>query len=79
MLGVEKVETPQDLGELLHLIELHQQFTGSVMAEKMLLHWPETTQQFVKVMPTDYKRVLAERAKHDEEIEAGVHGVPSHG
>jgi glutamate synthase (NADPH/NADH) large chain len=76
---LEKVETPQDMGELLHLIELHQQFTGSVMAEKMLLHWPETTQQFVKVMPTDYKRVLAERAKHDEEIEAGVHGVPSHG
>jgi hypothetical protein len=30
-------------------------------------------------MPTDYKRVLVERAKHDEEIESGVHGVPSHG
>jgi hypothetical protein len=26
-------------------------------------------------MPMDYKRVLAERAKHDEEIEANVHGV----
>jgi glutamate synthase (NADPH/NADH) large chain len=76
---LEKVETPQDVAELLHLIELHQQFTDSQVAEKMLLHWPEITQQFVKVMPTDYKRVLAERAKHDEEIEAGVHGVPSHG
>jgi len=76
---LEKVETPHDVAELLHLIELHQQFTDSQVAEKMLLHWPEITQQFVKVMPTDYKRVLAERAKHDEEIEAGVHGVPSHG
>jgi glutamate synthase (NADPH/NADH) large chain len=76
---LEKVETPNDMAELLHLIELHQQFTGSSVADKMLLHWPEITQQFVKVMPTDYKRVLAERAKHDEEIESGVHGVPSHG
>ena len=76
---LEKVETPNDMAELLHLIELHQQFTGSSVAEKMLLHWPEITQQFVKVMPTDYKRVLAQRAMHDEEIEAGVHGVPSHG
>jgi len=25
--------------------------------------------QFVKVMPTDYKRVLAERKRHDEEVE----------
>jgi hypothetical protein len=32
-------------------------------------------EKFVKVMPIDYKRVLAERARHDEEIEATVHGV----
>jgi len=24
-------------------------------------------------MPTDYKRVLAERRKHDEEMEATIH------
>ncbi len=24
-------------------------------------------------MPTDYKRVLAERKKHDEEMEAAIH------
>jgi glutamate synthase domain-containing protein 3 len=76
---LEKVESPQDLGELLHLVELHQEFTGSSVAERILAHWPESTAQFVKVMPTDYKRVLTERAKHDEEIESGVHGVPSHG
>jgi glutamate synthase (NADPH/NADH) large chain len=76
---LEKVETPQDVGELLHLIEMHREHTGSTVAERILHHWPEITQQFVKVMPTDYKRVLAERAKHDEEIDAGVHGVPSHG
>ncbi len=76
---LERVETPQDLGELLHLVELHRQYTDSAVAEKVLAQWPDVTAQFVKVMPVDYKRVLADRAKHDEEIEAGVHGVPSHG
>jgi glutamate synthase (NADPH/NADH) large chain len=75
----EDVETPDDLGELLNLIEQHRDCTGSIVAEKVLAQWPEITTQFVKVMPIDYKRVLAERAKHDEEVEAGVHGVPSHG
>jgi hypothetical protein len=35
--------------------------------------------QFVKVMPTDYKRVLQERMAHDEEIEARVQGVEENG
>ena len=76
---LERIETPQDMGQLLHLIELHQEFTGSTVAERILQQWPEITAQFWKVMPTDYKRVLTERAQHDEEIESGVHGVPSHG
>jgi glutamate synthase domain-containing protein 3 len=76
---LERVETPQDVAELLNLIEQHRQFTDSTVAEKILAQWPESTAHFVKVMPTDYKRVLAERAKHDEEVEAGVHGVPSNG
>jgi glutamate synthase domain-containing protein 3 len=38
----------------------------------VLDEWPEILQQFVKVMPTDYKRVLAERKRHDEEMEAEV-------
>jgi glutamate synthase domain-containing protein 3 len=29
--------------------------------------------QFVKVMPTDYKRVLADRKRHDEEVEQTLH------
>ena len=72
---LEAVESPQDIAELLNLIEQHHKFTKSTVAEKILQQWPEVTSQFVKVMPTDYKRVLADRAGHDEEVEAGVHGV----
>ncbi|MBW8883693.1 MAG: glutamate synthase subunit alpha, partial [Planctomycetia bacterium] len=76
---LEQLTTSDDRSDLLNLIELHREYTGSMVAEKILAQWPEITTQFVKVMPTDYKRVLGDRAKHDEEIEAPVHGVPSHG
>jgi glutamate synthase (NADPH) large chain len=72
---LERVETPDDVAELLELIELHHKYTSSAVADKVLQQWPEVIGQFVKVMPVDYKRVLAERARHDEEMEAGVHGV----
>ena len=37
-----------------------------------MVEWPEVLSQFVKVMPTDYKRVLTERRRHDEEIESTI-------
>ena len=54
------------------MIELHREYTGSTVAAKILDEWPMSLQQFVKVMPTDYKRVLAERKRHDEEMEQTV-------
>jgi glutamate synthase (NADPH/NADH) large chain len=51
------------------MLELHREYTGSPVAAKILDEWPMSLQQFVKVMPTDYKRVLAERKRHDEEVE----------
>jgi glutamate synthase (NADPH/NADH) large chain len=51
------------------MLELHQEYTGSPVAAKILDEWPMSLQQFVKVMPTDYKRVLADRKRHDEEME----------
>ena len=48
--------------------------TGSEVARRELLpNGPRLLAKFVKVMPRDYKRVLAERQRHDEEIEAVVH------
>jgi glutamate synthase domain-containing protein 3 len=65
--------------ELRELIELHRDFTGSAVAEQILEEWPDVLSQFVKVMPTDYKRVLTERRRHDEEIEAPVHDADQTG
>ena len=69
----EKVDTPDAVAELREMIESHYKFTGSTVAKHILNNWSDILPQFVKVMPVDYKRVLAERAAHDEEVEAIVH------
>ena len=72
MVELEHVEAEEDIAELRELIQLHQQYTNSAVASRVLANWPDVLDQFVKVMPTDYKRVLAERRRHDEEIEADI-------
>ena len=70
---LEDVVADEDKGELFDLICSHRDLTGSTVARHVTDNWPEILSQFVKVMPIDYKRVLLERAQHDEEQEAEVH------
>ncbi|HEV7771970.1 MAG TPA: glutamate synthase large subunit [Conexibacter sp.] len=51
-----------DEAELKDLIAEHAERTGSSVAERMLDDWDASVGRFVKVMPRDYKRALAERA-----------------
>jgi glutamate synthase domain-containing protein 3 len=66
---LEGVEEDEDIVELREMIELHKEYTGSTVAAQILDEWPMSLKQFIKVMPTDYKRVLTERKRHDEEVE----------
>jgi glutamate synthase (NADPH/NADH) large chain len=72
MVELEEVVEEQDLAELLEMIEQHAQLTNSEVARRILQDWPGITSQFVKVMPTDYKRVLEARKGHDEEVDQEV-------
>jgi glutamate synthase (NADPH/NADH) large chain len=72
LVELEKVETAHDTSELLNLIMAHYNYTKSKVAKRLMDNWASEVSRFVKVMPTDYKRVLAERQKHDEEMEANV-------
>ncbi|MCM1984328.1 glutamate synthase large subunit [Lyngbya confervoides] len=58
MVGLEKVEDPDDLQDLQALIQRHHHYTGSAKAARILDQWPAIATQFIKVMPRDYKRVL---------------------
>ncbi|MGZ4245054.1 MAG: GltB/FmdC/FwdC-like GXGXG domain-containing protein, partial [Solirubrobacteraceae bacterium] len=53
--------------EVRSLIGEHAQRTGSLRARNILASWERESQRFVKVMPRDYKRVLAERAEAQSE------------
>jgi len=44
------------------LIEKHRDLTQSAVADRLLASWSEWVERFVRVMPVDYARVLAERA-----------------
>jgi len=73
MVDLDPVESDEDIAELFELVEFHQQYTKSDVAKYVLDEWPAVLKQFVKVMPIDYKRVLAERQKHDEGMESVIH------
>ncbi|NLS98279.1 MAG: glutamate synthase large subunit [Planctomycetaceae bacterium] len=60
MVELERLESDEEIGELKRLIELHRQYTGSAVAEQVLSDWDNCVPQFVKVMPTEYKRALEE-------------------
>jgi glutamate synthase domain-containing protein 2/glutamate synthase domain-containing protein 1/glutamate synthase domain-containing protein 3 len=66
-MGMVGFEAPSaaDAGELRALISEHEQRTGSPVAARVLESFDELLAKgaFVKVMPHDYKRVLAERAE----------------
>jgi len=50
-----------DAAETSHIHALlvrHQQYTGSTVARRILDDWDAYVSKFVKVMPTEYRRVL---------------------
>jgi glutamate synthase (NADPH/NADH) large chain len=65
MVAVEAMD--DDDGErLLGLVTAHREATGSTVAESLLADWMASLQRFVKVMPTDYRRVLDAQRRADE-------------
>jgi glutamate synthase (ferredoxin) len=59
MVEVERVEDPKEAEELRALIQKHVAATGSKHAEGILAAWPTKLPKFLRVIPKDYKRVLA--------------------
>jgi len=61
MVELEKVVSSDDKKILRTMIESHVQYTGSRKGKMILEAWDAMLPKFVKVMPTDYKRVLQAR------------------
>ena len=59
--------TEKDLEKVEELLNNHVDYTNSPRAKGILKDWKKTGKNFIKVMPTDYKRALEILAKEAEE------------
>ena len=66
MVDLEQVVEANDIATLKGLIEEHRRLTGSSVAARVLDAWDSYLPRFVKIMPRDYRRVLAERSAQGE-------------
>lgn len=78
MVDLEPFQEPEDLELVRDLLIQHAGYTGSTVAARLLKNWEHVVSKFVKVMPVDYRRVLAEQKKAEEAsrstVEAGARG-----
>jgi glutamate synthase (NADPH/NADH) large chain/glutamate synthase (ferredoxin) len=54
-----------EANELCALVEEHRDRTGSAVAARLVEHWEASLGRFVKVLPYDYERALAEQASRE--------------
>jgi glutamate synthase (NADPH/NADH) large chain len=82
MVELESLVDESELWLVHGMIERHFHHTGSTVARRVLDNWELMVPQFVKVMPTDYKRVLQARraARKPPPVEAPrLHAVGGEG
>jgi glutamate synthase domain-containing protein 3 len=63
MVELEELST-EDANLVAGLLEEHVQATGSGKARRLLAGWDNTLTHFIKVVPTEYRRVLEQMEKH---------------
>jgi glutamate synthase domain-containing protein 3 len=68
MVEVEGFDEPEDLELVRDLLIEHAAVTGSAVAERLLDDWDNVQDRFVKIMPTDFRRVMDQRKKVMESI-----------
>ncbi|PHQ35705.1 glutamate synthase large subunit [Rhodopirellula bahusiensis] len=65
---LEKIEGDEELADVKGMIQKHHDYTKSALAAEALADFDTFVSQCVKVMPTDYKRVLAEMAAEKDAV-----------
>ena len=76
MVELSGLEDPQEIAFVRGLIEDHHHYTGSELAARVLLDFSRALPRFVKVLPTDYKRVMEEEAKKAAEAKRAQYPLP---
>ena len=63
MVDLEPLASVEDVELVRSLVRRHVEYTGSELGSRVLDGWRDMAGMFVKVMPRDYKRVLAAQSK----------------
>jgi glutamate synthase (ferredoxin) len=71
MVSLERLEDAAEITAVRRLVERHLEHTSSSRARQVLDAWEDMVPKFVKVVPRDYKRMLAAIARAEEQ---GLHG-----
>ena len=66
MIAIEKVENKYDIQELRAMIEEHVENTGSARGKEILADFDAYLQKFKKIIPHDYKKMIALASKWEE-------------
>ena len=75
MVDLERLAGPAEIAEVRRLVERHLQHTASARARQVLDAWDELLPKFVKVIPRDYKRMLAAIARAEEQGLVGEEAI----
>ena len=76
MVELSGLEDPTEVAFVRGLIEDHHHYTGSELAARVLLDFNRALPRFVKILPTDYKRVMAEEAAKAEAAKKAEYPLP---
>ena len=77
MVEASEIEDPAEIAFVRGLIEDHHHYTGSELAARILVDFNRALPHFVKVLPVDYKRVLAEEAAKAVEAKRAEYNLPA--
>ncbi|KAI9661407.1 MAG: glutamate synthase [NADH] [Alyxoria varia] len=76
MVELSALEDPAEIAFLRGLVEDHHHYTGSELAARVLLDFNRALPRFVKVLPTDYKRVMEAEAAKEAEAKRAQYPLP---
>ena len=75
MVSLEKLDDDAESDVVRRMIENHLHRTSSERARRVLAQWPTSVARFVKVIPKDYKRMLAAIGRAHEQGLAGQEAI----
>ncbi|MEA3419565.1 MAG: glutamate synthase large subunit [Campylobacterota bacterium] len=67
MVDLDRIDKQKEADEVREMIANYVKYTGSREGEVLLEDWESNRSKFIKVMPVDYKRVLAHMARIKDE------------